>query len=204
MHVHRFKFQAGRSKVLAAIIAAGAVAIGGLTFIAGSTVVSANTGNVHVVDMCGGFTADVVLTNNVSNRWVIVTSSTGKTPPINQDYTTTGAAGDTTIYSDSGATQTTGSVTLSIYKGASVTSGIEHYYTATGTPTTDCSTPSPSPTATPTPTPTATPTPTPTATPTPTPTPTGTPTPTPTATPTPVPTPELPPPPIPATGAGRG
>jgi len=152
-----------RKLILAALTSAALV-------LALAGVAAANTGNVAASETCSTWSVSVSLSHNVTSdrTVVVVTTIPGTVGIAGNHYNTTFGQ----IWSASGPSPASGTVTLKIYAGSIV----EFTTSASIAPAVGCATPTPKPTPTPTPRPT----PTPTATPTPTPTPTATPKPTPT------------------------
>lgn len=106
------------------ILGAGAAVI--------APVVSANTGNVRVVNSCSGFTAAAYLDNNVDHRWIVVTWPSSTVDVIDAVYTTTSEtenyAQNNPIWTTSGTWPNSGTATLTIYKGSTTSSGVEISY----------------------------------------------------------------------------
>lgn len=111
----------------------------GVALFALASAAGANSGGVHVAQNCSGWTASVTLDNNVTaDHWVNVTTTIpGQTGLVNQHFKTTPPEEGGTIWSASGNTQTTGSVTLNILNA---NLSVEHTYTATLPPIVVCDT----------------------------------------------------------------
>jgi hypothetical protein len=137
-----------RRRRFGAVTLGAAVAL--LALLAVPAAVFANSGLVSASVSCTGWSATVVLHNNVQDRLVIVGSNIPAFPGQTfQDETTTSASGDTTIWSanGSGPLSATYTVTLTIYNGNTPTSDIENGpnngnsradYTKTFGPATGC------------------------------------------------------------------
>ena len=100
--------RAGRAGLVAGVLVAAVVGLAGPA--------GANTGHVQASQTCEGWSVTVTLDNNVtSDHFVeVATSIPGTSGIVDAHYTTTGNSGTTQIWSASGATVQSGTVTLTI------------------------------------------------------------------------------------------
>ena len=100
--------RAGRAGLVAGVLVAAVVGLAGPA--------GANTGHVQASQTCEGWSVTVTLDNNVtSDHFVEVTTTIpGTSGIVDAHYTTTGNSGTTQIWSASGATVQSGTVTLTI------------------------------------------------------------------------------------------
>jgi hypothetical protein len=123
---------------------AGTIVIGGAIFMgsAASLVTAfANTGGVTVLETCTTWSVNAHLDNNVHNRLVTVTWP-NSTFVINAIYTTDSPpVAVPSLFDAKGAWPATGTITLTIYLGPLISSGVEKAYTDFITPPEDCASP---------------------------------------------------------------